>query len=782
MNPSGISRWFSIAVLLALLLTLSTRALPQTTPAGRLDFLKSKDPSFALFANTSAGGQPGKQYPDELVLLTGLPASPTISARMDLLGANKPKCPGTCGGLRNVVLSPDGDTALVTSDPHDNLVSSLFLLRNIRAFARGKNPGDLQVHVFTDKDVPQLHSVSGLAFGPDGRWAVVNTAGPGQIDGSYKNPKGTVVVITGLPDNPVFSAPFSVPMHSQGNIDLSLDGGTLLLNDTTDFSGIVGGGPKSDQIVVRGIRPGGSPRVTGTSTFATPQEFPPGPTPVRDARLTLDGRFILAPVDLIREIDTQQTLVGVNQIAILGPVRNGKLETARLLTEADGVSGGPFQAGVSPDGDSALVTNVLDSGGAKLITGLSSGDPAQFRLKPLPFQFFGPPFPLGATGPAVLAPHGQVVFTPDGETALVANWITPPVAGTAVTPSLSVLTGFQSGNIHLAANLSDPTFNPIDQRQQIATSPAGLIDYINLYAPVGDARNNLMSLLNDAIARSDRGEPNDAVVDQLMRFIRAAYALGRSGVLTRSRTATLVTLATVGIQVFIGRAENVNAAGFGPGSVAPDSIASLFGEGLGTSQAASTSRPIPTTLAGTTVTVIDSAGTERPAPLFMVSPGQINYLVPSGTAAGKATAVVSAGGRVTGIATVDIDPISPGVFRASPGGYAAALVTRVKPDGSQSVEVFTGVIDLGPPTDQVYLSLFGTGIRGRSGLAAVTARWESPEASGEAAVTFAGAQGEFDGLDQVNLLLPRRLEGLGGVTFALTIDGWDSNTGIVIVR
>lgn len=74
-------------------------------------------------------------------------------------------------------------------------------------------------------------------------------------------------------------------------------------------------------------------------------------------------------------------------------MRNGKLEVARLLTEADGVNGGPYQAGISPHGDSALVVNALDSGGANLLIGLGSGDPSKFKLKPLPFQVFGPPFP-----------------------------------------------------------------------------------------------------------------------------------------------------------------------------------------------------------------------------------------------------------------------------------------------------------------------------------------------------------------------------------------------------
>ena len=254
-NTEPASTHFRSALAAVILLTAGNIGLAQPVQIGRLDFLKSKDPSIALFANTSAGARQGKTYPDELVLITGLPSNPTISARIDLLGANKPRCPDTCGGLRNVVLSPDGDTALVSSDPHDNMISTLFLLRNIKVFARSKDPADLQVRAFTEKDFPQLDNVSGLAFGPDGRWAVVNTAGPSPIDGSYISTKGTVVVITGLPDDPKFSAPFPVPMHSQGNIDLSLDGGTLLLNDTTDFSGDVVA-PKSDQIVVRGIRPG----------------------------------------------------------------------------------------------------------------------------------------------------------------------------------------------------------------------------------------------------------------------------------------------------------------------------------------------------------------------------------------------------------------------------------------------------------------------------------------------------------------------------------------------
>jgi uncharacterized protein (TIGR03437 family) len=71
------------------------------------------------------------------------------------------------------------------------------------------------------------------------------------------------------------------------------------------------------------------------------------------------------------------------------------------------------------------------------------------------------------------------------------------------------------------------------------------------------------------------------------------------------------------------------------------------------------------------------------------------------------------------------------------------------------------------------LSLFGSGIRGRSALANVTA------SIGGAAVpaTYAGAQSEFVGLDQVNLgPLRRSLTGAGVVDVVIVVDGQNANT------
>ncbi len=71
---------------------------------------------------------------------------------------------------------------------------------------------------------------------------------------------------------------------------------------------------------------------------------------------------------------------------------------------------------------------------------------------------------------------------------------------------------------------------------------------------------------------------------------------------------------------------SVSAASFAAGSgLATESITAGFGATLGNDTLAASSLPLPTTLGGLSLNVTDSAGEERLAPLFFVSPGQINY-------------------------------------------------------------------------------------------------------------------------------------------------------------
>jgi uncharacterized protein (TIGR03437 family) len=135
---------------------------------------------------------------------------------------------------------------------------------------------------------------------------------------------------------------------------------------------------------------------------------------------------------------------------------------------------------------------------------------------------------------------------------------------------------------------------------------------------------------------------------------------------------------------------------------------------------------------------------------------------------------------------VQIVKVAPGLFSvdATGRGYAAGVVLRIKADGSQSYESlafsnnFVIPIDLGPQSDRVFLILFGTGIRGNSSLSniSVTIGGENAE------VLYAGPQGDFIGLDQVNVRLPRNLAGRGQVDVMLVVDGKTANSVRVNVK
>ena len=80
-------------------------------------------------------------------------------------------------------------------------------------------------------------------------------------------------------------------------------------------------------------------------------------------------------------------------------------------------------------------------------------------------------------------------------------------------------------------------------------------------------------------------------------------------------------------------------------------------------------------------------------------------------------------------------------------------------------------IDLNQSYDKLYLLLYGTAIRGRSEPLVATAT-----AGGVAlAIEYAGAQNFFPGVDQLNILLAKSLQGKGEVDLAVTINGKIAN-------
>src|SRR5437763_1591397 len=122
--------------------------------------------------------------------------------------------------------------------------------------------------------------------------------------------------------------------------------------------------------------------------------------------------------------------------------------------------------------------------------------------------------------------------------------------------------------------------------------------------------------------------------------------------------AALPVATDVWVMQPLSDAAAVNAASFASGApVAPGSIASLFGKITGSQTIGAKSYPLSTKL-GDTEVLIDG----KSAPLYYASPGQVNFQVPSGQAAGQGLAEVHVGGQTVARAPLTVIPSAPGLF------------------------------------------------------------------------------------------------------------------------
>lgn len=224
----------------------------------------------------------------------------------------------------------------------------------------------------------------------------------------------------------------------------------------------------------------------------------------------------------------------------------------------------------------------------------------------------------------------------------------------------------------------------------------------------------------------------------------------------------------------------VSAASF-DSLVAPESIASAFGGGLSKNIVIAESRPLPIQLDGTMVTIKDSAGAERFAPLFFVSPTQINFLVPPGTAPGNGRIIVRAGDGLVSTGDINVGATAPALLTANGNGVGvpAGTVLRVRAGAALYEDLAEGMpgarlpkpIDLGPDTDNVALVLYATGLKG-----VPNTDGDGNNGSAENVRVLLGGldvpplysgPSDFIGVEQINLLLPRSLIKRGRINLSL---------------
>jgi len=234
----------------------------------------------------------------------------------------------------------------------------------------------------------------------------------------------------------------------------------------------------------------------------------------------------------------------------------------------------------------------------------------------------------------------------------------------------------------------------------------------------------------------------------------------------------------------------VNAASYQT-LLAGNTIASLFGTNLAGSTASALVIPLPMSLGGVSVLV---DGT--PAPLFYVSPTQINFQMPWRLLNQTQTAIaVVSGGASSGAAMVSLTPVGPSIFTLNSQGSGQGAIlfssvnTFVAPAGSV-------------PGSQAQPGMAGSGISVYcTGLGAVNsgtfafsdggASNGADKITGNATVTiggvnapvsYAGVGPGFVGLYQVNVTIPSGTVSGSAIPVVLTVNGIASNTVTIAVQ
>ncbi|MFN0111443.1 MAG: hypothetical protein ACKVZH_21475, partial [Blastocatellia bacterium] len=259
------------------------------------------------------------------------------------------------------------------------------------------------------------------------------------------------------------------------------------------------------------------------------------------------------------------------------------------------------------------------------------------------------------------------------------------------------------------------------------------------------------------------------------RWTPAAVDVGRN--ITINFTASDGALSDVKVvQLSVVQASPlaaVNAADFKVGPMAVDSIAAAFGSNLAPRIEMAQSIPLPFGLADTMLTV-----NGIPAPLFFVSPTQINFVVPQGVDPGSATIIVTNPQGSYALGNIQVVAAAPAIFTANASGTGdAAAQTTI--DGINFQQ---------PPFDVVVngraniLVLYATGVRGVPAANPTDANGVAESVTvtidGKAAnVLYAGPQGSFAGLDQLNVEFPTSLAGQGArrVEVVVTVGGVTAN-------
>ena len=161
---------------------------------------------------------------------------------------------------------------------------------------------------------------------------------------------------------------------------------------------------------------------------------------------------------------------------------------------------------------------------------------------------------------------------------------------------------------------------------------------------------------------------------------------------------------------FINYRGVVNAASFTPpglsnGSIAQGSIFSIFGSGIGPATLARVSTfPLPTTLSGVSIKVIQGSATVNAIPL-VVTAGQVNAIMPSNAPLGRVAIQVTYNGTASNTTAATVVANSFGIFAANSGGFGPGILQNFI---SQTNQPLNTLVQTAAPGQVI--TLWGTGL------------------------------------------------------------------------
>jgi uncharacterized protein (TIGR03437 family) len=209
-------------------------------------------------------------------------------------------------------------------------------------------------------------------------------------------------------------------------------------------------------------------------------------------------------------------------------------------------------------------------------------------------------------------------------------------------------------------------------------------------------------------------------------------------------------------------------------ALAPGTIVAIYGQNLAAMAQSTTSIPLPNTLNSTSVII---GGTE--APIYFVSPGQINAQIPFELPAGNQyEVIVSANGALTTPQPIQLSPATPGLAAFSDGTLIAqhsngSLVSQMAPA-------------MGGEYLVVYLAGLGeTTVPVASGTASPSSPLAQPSVTptltingAPSPILFAGLTPGLVGLYQMNFQVPTGLP-TGDITIVVSQNGQSSNQTVL---